>query len=353
MKVVVVGPFNDFLDAYHGLQRAGHTVVLGRPHEDYTPYSETELIQLCGDANALQGSHRDVITRKVLEAAPQLRLVVYPFIGVDRVDLRAATELGILVCNSPSRENVVGMAEATVGLMLALVKRMKHNEAVLRRGGWSRPEDRGGLLAGKTVGIVGLGRIGQAVAERLAAWGARLLGYDPYVSREKAAELQVSMVDLESLLSESDFVTVQVVLTSETRHMIGAEQLRLMKPTAFLLNTSRGEAIDEEALAKAVEAEWIAGAALDVFEREPLPPDSPLRRLDSERVILTPHNIGHSDAAMRGNLRLTVDSLLAGLEGKIPGTVVNRDAIPRWTERLAAGRTARQLTNAEVHNDGG
>jgi len=341
MKAVIVGPFAEFMDVYRPIEAAGHSLVIGRPHEDHRPYSEAELIQLCGDADAAQGSFREHMTRKVLEAAPRLRLVVFPFIGVDRIDLRAATDLGILVCNSPSWENVVGMAEATILLMLALVKRLKHNEPLLRGGAWGRPEDRGDLLAGKTVGIIGLGRIGRATAERLAPWGVRLLGYDPYVSKDRAAELKVSLVDLERLLRESDFVAVQVVLTPETRHMIGAEQLRLMKPTAFLVNTSRGEPIDEEALVKALEGGWIAGAGLDVFEREPLPADSPLRRLDPERVILPPHNIGHSNAAVRGNLRMTVESLLAGLEGKIPETVVNRDAIPRWTERLVAGSRPR------------
>lgn len=340
MKAVIVGPFAEFLDVYRPLEAAGHCVVIGRPHEDHRSYSEAELIQLCGDAHAAQGSFREHITRKVLEAAPHLRLVVFPFIGVDRIDLAAATEQGILVCNSPSWENVAGMAEATIGLMQALVKRLKHNEALLRGGAWGRPEDLGDLLAGKTVGIVGLGRIGQATAQRLASWEVRLLGYDPYVSRDKAAELQVELVELDGLLKESDFVVVFVVLTAETRRMIGARQLRLMKPTAFLVNTSRGEAIDEEALLRAIEEKWIAGAALDVFEREPLPPDSPLRRLDPERLILTPHNIGHSNAAVRGNLRLTVESLLAGLRGELPDTVVNRDAIPRWQERLAGGHAA-------------
>jgi len=292
-------------------------------------------VALCQDVDAILASHRDCLTRRVLEAAKRLQLVVYSITGVDQVDLIAATELGILVCNSPSTENVIGMAEATIALMLALAKRLKQNENLLRQGRWGHGEDRGDLLFGKTVGIIGLGRIGRAVAHRLVPWGAQFLAYDPYVNHEQVKKMGVGFVDLEMLLRESDFVSVHVVVKPETRSLLGEQEFRMMKPTAYLINTSRGEVIHEPALVRAIEEGWIAGAALDVFRQEPLPIDSPLRRLDPKQVILTPHKIGHTEAASRANHQLAVESLLKGLRGEIPDYTVNREVIPGWQARIA------------------
>jgi len=337
MKVFIPSPYSDQEDTYHRIEEAGLSIVKGRSYEHFRdrPYTDEELVALCQDVDAIVASHRDCLTRRVLEAAERLQLVVYPITGVDRVDLIAATELGILVCNSPSPENVIGMAEATIALMLALVKRLKHNENLLRQGRWGRGEDRGDLLFGKTVGIIGLGRIGRAVAHRLVPWGVELLANDPYVDHEQVQDLGVAFVDLETLLRESDFVSVHAVVIPETRDLLGEREFRMMKPTAYLINTSRGEAIHEPALVKAIAEGRIAGAALDVFWQEPLPPESPLRRLDPEKVILTPHKIGQAEAASRANHRLAVESLLKGLKGKVPDYTVNREAIPRWQARMA------------------
>ena len=337
MKVFIPSPYSDQEDAYYQIEEAGLSLVRGRSYEQFRdqPYTEEELVVLCQDVDAILASHRDCLTRRVLEAAGQLQLVVYPITGVDRVDLIAATELGILVCNSPSTENVIGMAEATIALMLALAKRLKQNENLLRQGRWGLGEDRGDLLFGKTVGIIGLGRIGRAIAHRLAPWGVELFANDPYVDHEQVQDLGVAFVDLETLLREADFVSVHVVVKPETRNLLGEREFHMMKPTAYLINTSRGDAVHEPALIRAIEEGWIAGAALDVFQQEPLPIDSPLRRLDPAQVILTPHKIGHAEAASRANHRLAVESLLKGLRGEIPDFTVNREVIPRWQARMA------------------
>jgi D-3-phosphoglycerate dehydrogenase len=265
--------------------------------------------------------------------AERLQLVIVPFIGVDKIDVAAATELGVLVANSPTPENFVAVAEATIGLMLMLLKRVKHNEGKLRRGGWGAREDRGDYLFGKTVGIVGLGRVGSRVARRLAGWDVRLIAHDPYVSPGTAREVGVTLVDLSRLLAESDVVTLHPSLTDETRRMIGEKELRAMKPTAILINTARGEVTDEDAVARAVAERWIAGAALDAFTREPLPAGSPLRVVDPERMILTPHNVAHSETGRRVNLKLALDQILALARGEAPAHVVNPAAIPRWRAR--------------------
>jgi D-3-phosphoglycerate dehydrogenase / 2-oxoglutarate reductase len=182
--------------------------------------------------------------------------------------------------------------------MVALFKRLKLNESTLRAAGWKEPQNRGTLMLGKTAGIIGVGRIGQNVAKRLGPWGMKVLGYDPYVKQETVASLGVEMVSLEELLRESDVVTVHVVLTRETRGMIGIKQLKIMKPSAFLINTSRGPAVKEAELVQALNDRIIAGAALDVFDEEPLAADSSLRQVDPSRLILTPHIIGTNSGSI-------------------------------------------------------
>ncbi len=340
MRVVVPQP-TGLPDEYQAIRDAGHEVVFGReyargsadrPYSDRTPWTEERLIELCRDADVLiHGATR----RAVMAAAPHLRLVVGPAIGYERQDVEAATELGIAVANSPSVENFTGVAETTVGLMMQLGKRYKHKEAILRRGEWGTDADRGFLLTGKTVGIIGLGRTGSGVAKRLQGWDCRLICYDPYISPEKAALLNVEMVDnLSDLLQQSDYVTCHVVVTPETTRMIGEEQLRQMKPTAYLINTSRGQVIDDDAFCKAVNEGWIAGAALDVFWQEPLAADSPLRNLDPIKVTLTPHNAATSPDSRVGNLRLAVQGAVEALRGDVPTNIVNPDVIPVWKRRF-------------------
>jgi len=331
MRILATGPSGpaEELDA---LRAAGHEVVIGRPLDmpARRAYGEAELAEACRDADVVLASHLETFSAAVLESAPRLRLVIVPFIGTDKIDIPAASRLGILVANSPTAENFVAVAEATVGVILMLLKRIKHNEAKLRAGEWAKREDRGDFLFGKTVGLIGLGRIGTHVSRRLAGWDVRLIASDPYVGPDRAAKLGVALVDLPTLLAEADIVSLHCTLTDETRNLIGEKELRRMKPTALLINTARGEVVDEEAVARALGEKWIAGAAVDAFAQEPLSADHCYRNVDPERLILTPHNIAHSEAGRRANLRLALDQILAVGRGEPPAYAVNPDAVARW-----------------------
>jgi phosphoglycerate dehydrogenase-like enzyme len=334
-KVCFTGPTR-LRVAQETLEQAGCEIMLGKNYDDFPSYhyDRRELIQLIGDAVVLLPSGRDFIDAAILDSCAELQAVVKTSIGIETVDVEAATELGILCCNSPTPENYLGVAEATIGLMAALFKRLKLNEPHLRGGGWKEPQNRGTLMMGRTVGIIGTGRIGRNVAKRLAGWDMRLLGYDPYVSSATVAPFGITMVPLEVLLRESDVVTLHVVLTKETRRMISREQLRMMKPTAYLVNTSRGQAVDENDLVQALNENIIAGAALDVFDLEPLPLQSKLREVDPRKLILTPHIIGNNPGSLEAGQRMAAASILSILEGTVPDTVVNPAAIRRWKERF-------------------
>jgi phosphoglycerate dehydrogenase-like enzyme len=332
------------------LRSAGCELVMGKSQDDFRRYryERKELIELIGDCPILYPSGRDTIGADILDSCPDLQAVVKSSIGIETVDVEAATELGILCCNSPTPENYLGVAEATIGLMVALFKRLKLNESVLRRGGWKELENRGTLMAGKTVGIIGLGRIGRNVAKRLAGWDLNLLGYDPYVDPATVRQLGIQCVALEELLRQSHLVTLHVVLTRQTRGMLGLSELKMMKPSAFIVNTSRGAVIKERDLAAALEQNIIAGAALDVFEEEPLPADSILGRVDPTRLILTPHNIGANPGSGEAGQKMAAQSILCLLDGTVPDTVVNRDAIDLWRARFWSEKGS-EATDALPH----
>jgi len=336
-KICFTGPMRTTV-AEDILRDAGCELVLGKPQDDFRTfrYERKELVNLIGDCPIVYPSGRDIIGADILDSCPDLQAVVKSSIGIETVDVDAATDLGILCCNSPTPENYMGVAEATLGLMVALFKRLKFNEAFMRNGGWKELQNRGTLMLGKTVGIIGVGRIGQNVVKRLGAWGMKVLGYDPYVKQETVASLGIKMISLDELLKESDLVTLHVVLTRETRGMIGMRELKLMKPTAFIVNTSRGPAIKEADIVQALNEKIIAGAALDVFDEEPMPMDNPLRQIDPYRLILTPHNIGANPGSSEAGQRMAAQSMLAILDGKVPDTVVNPLVIPRWKERFWA-----------------
>ncbi len=337
--MVATGPWEDPPGWQEPLEKAGCEVVLGRSFDAFPGdlYNEDQLIGLLKDADAAIVSTRERVTRRVLEACPRLGIVAKATIGIEGIDLDAAADLGILVVNSPAPENYLGMAEATVGLMLALVKRLPANQRTVREHGWKHPGIFGSMLAGKTVGIVGLGRIGANVARRLNGWDVELLATDPYVEPAVADAVGVRLVPLDALVRSSDVLTLHVVLTQETSRVIDEEQLRKMMPSACLINTSRGGVVDEAALTRAIEEGWIAGAALDVFDEEPLSPESPLRRLDPDRVILTPHSIGNNLALRETGTRMAVEGVLRALRGEVPERVKNPAAVEPWRQRRDGG----------------
>src|SRR2546428_595569 len=226
-----------------------------------------------------------------MPAAPPLRALGSTVIGGETLDKDAGNDLGPTVGPGALPENHPGVSEATVMLIAARLLDLPGKSTLLRTNAPRPPQMKARMVRGKTIGLIGMGRTARGVVERLAGWDVRLQAHDPYVSQQ-AAPAGVHMVDLPTLLRTSDVVSVHVTLTSETRHMLGDAELRLMQPHAYLVNTARGGAIDEQALYRVLRDGMIAGAALDVFEEEPLALASPLRTLDN--VMLTPHMIGHS-----------------------------------------------------------
>jgi len=222
----------------------------------------------------------------VIDAAENLKIVARAGIGLDNVDVEAATRRGVMVVNAP-QSNILSAAEHTIALLLAQARNIPQADQALKRGEWSRSRFQGVELAGKTIGVLGLGRVGAMVAHRAAAFGMRVIAYDPYVSRERAKEMGVELMPgLEAVLVQSDFLTVHLPRTPETEGLIGERELALMKDGARLVNTARGGIVDEDALAKALKDGHLGGAALDVFATEPTT-ESPLFELDS--VVVTPH----------------------------------------------------------------
>jgi D-3-phosphoglycerate dehydrogenase / 2-oxoglutarate reductase len=282
---------------------------------------EDEIIERAGDADALIVSSSPM-TRRVMSALKQLKVVVRTGVGYDVIDVPAATDLGIVAVNIPdiwTRE----VANHALALLLAWNRRIPTLNNEVKAGLWqSQPRGPVGALHGETVGIVGFGNIGRAFARRVAALETHGIAYDPYVDDTQFAALGVERVlSLGELAARSDYVSVHTLLNAETRHLINEAFLRQMKPTACLINTSRGPVVDEQAIIRALQEQWIAGAALDVQEHEPPAPDNPLSRL--ENVILTPHAAYYSTAAVAQVPRRCGEEVARVLTGQRPLHVVN------------------------------
>ncbi|MEX1047275.1 MAG: phosphoglycerate dehydrogenase [Actinomycetota bacterium] len=245
-----------------------------------------DLASVIAPYDALVVRSQTRVTAQVIEAAENLKVIARAGIGLDNVDVDAATRRGVVVLNAP-QSNIVSAAEHTMGLLLSQARNIPAANAALKAGHWDREKFQGVELAGKTLGIVGLGRVGQMVAQRAQAFGMRLIAYDPYVSREKAREIGVEvMPTLEALLVQADFVSIHLPRTPETEGFVGERQLVLMKEGSRLVNTSRGGIVDEDALVKALKDHHLAGAALDVFATEP---STKHDLFDFEEVVVTPH----------------------------------------------------------------
>ena len=294
VKVLVAAPLHE--KAIEVLKKAGFEVL----YEEYP--DEERLIELAKDVEAIIVRSKPKVTRKVIEAAPKLRVIGRAGVGLDNIDLEAAKERGIKVVNSPAASSR-SVAELVFGLLFAVARKIAFADRKMREGVWAKKQCMGIELEGKTIGIVGFGRIGYNVAKIANAFGMRVLLYDPYPNEERAKEVGGTFASLEDLLKESDVVTLHVPLVDATHHLINEERLKLMKPTAVLINAARGAVVDNKALVKALQEGWIAGAGLDVYEEEPLPKDHPLTRLDN--VVLTPH-IGASteEAQMRAGVQV-------------------------------------------------
>jgi phosphoglycerate dehydrogenase-like enzyme len=295
-------------------------------------WSGEEIERYFLDADAFVGvfSGRP-ISRKVLEAATRMRVGASPIIGTETIDVDAATDLGIAIGYGAAPENLLGVAEAVVMLTAALLKNLPGKWEAVRAGGW-RTDDPGHMVMNRTVGLVGLGNIGRATARRLQGWDCNLVGADPFVKPEDAAAIGVKLVPLDELMRVSDVVTVMVTLSDSTHHLIGEHELSLMKPDAYLINTSRGPCVDESALIKALDAGRLKGAAIDTWEQEPTRADNPLRT--HPRVIATGHNVGHSEEVYAALPGLAAENILKGLRGEDPTCFRNPEVRERWHLRL-------------------
>ncbi len=279
-----------------------------------------DLIACIGDYQALVVRSETKVTRPVLEAARQMVVVGRAGVGVDNVDLDAATERGVVVVNAP-QGNTVAAAEHTLALLLALARHLPAADASMRAGKWDRKTFIGTEVRGKALGVVGLGKIGSEVARRAVGMEMRVLAFDPFVPEERAKSIGVESVDFDQLIAQSDFITVHPPLTATTTGMIGAEQIAKMKDGVRLINVARGGIIDEAALADGVKAGKIAGAAIDVFTDEPIRPDNPL--LGDPRIITTPH-LGASTAEAQERVALDVaEQIVEILAGKPARYAVN------------------------------
>lgn len=258
------------------------------------PSGPEELQAALADADALIVRSAVKVNAKLLEQAPALRVVGRAGVGVDNVDLEAATHRGVLVLNTPGG-NAVSVAEHSIALMLAMARTVPQADRSLKEGRWEKKQFMGRELREKTLGIVGLGRIGVEVAKRARALEMKILAFDPYVTPVVAVEANAEMVGWERLLAESDYITLHVSLTPETKGIINAEALGRMKPGVRIVNCARGELIDEMALADAIRSGKVAGAGLDVFAKEPPPPGNPLTCMP--QVIATPHIAGSTEEA--------------------------------------------------------
>jgi len=333
-KVVVGRQLSRCDEIVAGLEAAGCKPVLGPQYPSGAThiFTPAEIEDYFGDADAFIAGIREHYPGDLLRAAPRLVVGCSTIIGTENIDVEAATELGIVIGFGATPENYLGVAEAVVMLAAALIKRLPQKWAAMREGGY-RVANAGQMVRHRTVGMIGLGNVGRAVARRLAGWECRLLAADPYVTKDVAVELGVELVDLPSLLHDSDVISIQVTLTGETRHLIGARELALMKPGAFLINTSRGGVVDENALIAALDGH-LGGAALDVWREEPCPPGHPLRT--HPRVIATAHNVAHSEELYARLPLAAVENVTRALRGEVPLHVRNPHVISFWRERLTS-----------------
>ena len=283
-----------------------------------------ELAAALADADAVIVRSASRITREALERAEHLRVIGRAGVGVDNIDVEAATERGIAVLNAPSG-NTVSAAELAFALLLALVRRVPTADRSMKEGHWDRKSLGGIELYGKILGLVGAGRIGATVAQRARAFGMKIIAFDPYLTAERADSLNIQLETLDGVLEKADIISLHVPMTNATRGLIGEAELQKMKRSALLVNAARGGVVDEAALYRALTENWISGAALDVFEKEPPPADHPLRSLPN--IVLTPH-LGAATIEAQENVALEIaEAVRAALvEGDL-SRAVNAPAI--------------------------
>ncbi|MEE8569767.1 MAG: phosphoglycerate dehydrogenase [Candidatus Bathyarchaeia archaeon] len=291
---------------------------------EYSSFDEAEVMKKIRDADVFIGYFA---SKKVIDVAEKLKMIQTPAVGMDRIDIDAATERGIIVCNTTG-SNAESVAELTWGLIFGIARQIPGADRLMREGKYERfAPEKHTMVWGKTLGIIGFGNIGRQVGiQGRIAFNMNLIAYDPYITPDIIMNARGRPVSLETLMTESDVVSIHVPLSPATRHLIGEREIRMMKPTAFLINTSRGSLIDEAALIKCLNENVIYGAALEVFEVEPLPVDSPLRKMDN--VIMTPHQGGAPESFIR-MYEATVENVTRFITGQRPMYIANPKVLYR------------------------
>ena len=316
MKVLVCDPISqtgiDHLQQQDGIE----TIILDRTH------SEEELLPLIKDISAIAVRSETKITKTIIESAQELKIVGRAGVGVDNIDIEAATQNGVIVMNTPGG-NTIATCELTFSMMMALARNIPQAHGSMSSGEWNRKAYKGVELYNKTLGVLGMGRIGGEVARRAVAFGMQVMAFDPYITPSRAKALQVELASLEEIYNSADFITVHMPLTDETRGMINKDTFTKMKPEVRLLNCARGGIINEKDLFDALKGGVIAGAALDVYESEPLDNNSELR--ECPNLILTPH-LGASTKEAQDNVGLEVSQGIT--DYLLHGSLINSINMP-------------------------
>jgi D-3-phosphoglycerate dehydrogenase len=342
MKILVADPI-----AEEGLQSLrSHAQV-----DIKTKLEPEQLKAIIGDYDALIVRSQTKVRTEVIESGKKLKVIGRAGVGTDNIDVDAATKKGIVVVNAPTG-NTVAAAEHTIALMLALARNVPQANSRLKSGKWQREEMIGSELRNKTLGIIGLGNVGSEVAKRAQAFEMHVVAHDPFISKDYARNLEVDLVPMDQLLKEADFITLHVPLTAATKNLIGPKELSKLKPTARIINCARGGLIDEEAIVKAIKTGKIAGAAFDVFDKEPVT-DSPLFKED--KIIVTPHLGASTVEAQTGVAKDVAAEVLAVLQGQFSKYAVNAPHIaPELAPfmRVAAniGNLASQLMEGQINS---
>jgi D-3-phosphoglycerate dehydrogenase/(S)-sulfolactate dehydrogenase len=288
------------------------------------PAAELEKIVAAYDALAIRSATK--VTAKLLERAPRLKVIGRAGVGVDNVDLDAATRRGVVVMNTPGGSSVT-VAELALAMILSLYRHVPSATASVKAGKWEKKRFQGREIAGKTLGVVGIGNIGSVLVDRARAMKMKVVAYDPFITQEAAAKMGATLVDLETLWLEADVVSLHVPLTEQTRHLVRAETLARMKKGAILVNCARGGIVDERAVADALASGHLGGAALDVFEKEPPPEDHPLFALDN--LVCTPHIGASTEEAQSAVAVAIAEQLVAYLRDGVVQNAVNVPGLPK------------------------
>ena len=319
MKVLVADAINE--KGVENLKEVAEVVV----DTEITP---EELADTIHEYNGIIVRSRTKLTADIIEKADNLEIIARAGVGVDNIDLDAATKKGIMVVNSPESTSVT-VAEHTMGLILSMARKISIADKSVKEGKWEKKKFMGVELRNKTLGVIGMGRIGSQVVNRCKAFGMDAMAYDPYLPEEVAKQMGVELTDLDSVLKNADFITIHVPLTPETKHSISFDQFEIMKDSAYIVNCSRGGVIDEDALYDALVNDKIGGAALDVYEEEP--PEANCKLFELDNIVLTPHIAASTKEAQRDAAIIVADEIIDLAKGNTPKNVLNMPRIDHNT----------------------